>query len=46
MNLPSGCIYRPRCDIAIADCARIVPPPEPVRDEPAHLARCIRVNER
>jgi oligopeptide/dipeptide ABC transporter ATP-binding protein len=46
MNLPSGCIFRPRCDIAIEDCARIVPPPEPVRDEPAHLARCIRVNER
>jgi peptide/nickel transport system ATP-binding protein len=46
MNLPSGCIFRPRCDIAIADCARIVPPPVPVKDEPAHLARCIRVNER
>ena len=27
MNRPSGCIFRPRCDIAIADCARIVPPP-------------------
>jgi oligopeptide/dipeptide ABC transporter ATP-binding protein len=46
MNLPSGCIFRPRCDIAIEDCARIVPPPVPVKDEPAHLARCIRVNER
>jgi peptide/nickel transport system ATP-binding protein len=46
MNLPSGCIYRPRCDIAIADCARIVPPPVPVGDEAGHTARCIRVNER
>ena len=46
MNLPSGCIFRPRCDIAIADCARIVPPPEPVENDPSHLARCIRVNER
>jgi oligopeptide/dipeptide ABC transporter ATP-binding protein len=45
MNLPSGCIFRPRCDIAIEDCARIVPP-VPVKDEPDHLARCIRVNER
>ena len=26
-NPPSGCIYRTRCDIAIEDCARIVPPP-------------------
>jgi peptide/nickel transport system ATP-binding protein len=46
MNLPSGCIYRPRCDIAIADCARIVPPPIQVGIEADHTARCIRVNER
>ena len=26
-SLPRGCIYRTRCDIAIEDCARIVPPP-------------------
>jgi peptide/nickel transport system ATP-binding protein len=45
MNLPSGCIFRPRCDIAIAQCAKIVPPAVPVKDEPAHLARCIRINE-
>jgi oligopeptide/dipeptide ABC transporter ATP-binding protein len=43
MNLPSGCIYRARCDIAIADCAKIVPPPVPVGSAPAHWARCIRV---
>ena len=45
MNLPSGCIFRPRCDIAIENCAKIVPPAVPVKDEPAHLARCIRINE-
>ncbi len=45
MNLPSGCIFRTRCDVAIADCARIVPPPSPVNDDTAHRARCIRVNE-
>ena len=46
MNLPSGCIYRTRCEIAIADCARIVPPPITVGAEPDHWARCIRVEAR
>jgi oligopeptide/dipeptide ABC transporter ATP-binding protein len=46
MNLPSGCIYRTRCDIAIEDCARIVPPPVQVGAEPGHWARCIRVGAR
>jgi peptide/nickel transport system ATP-binding protein len=43
-SLPSGCIYRTRCDIAIADCARIVPPP--IELDAAHWARCIRVGSR
>ena len=43
---PSGCIYRARCDIAIEDCARIVPPPVEVGGEPRHRARCIRVGAR
>ena len=45
-DLPSGCIYRTRCDIAIADCARIVPPPVEVGGDAAHQARCIRVGSR
>jgi oligopeptide/dipeptide ABC transporter ATP-binding protein len=45
LHPPTGCIYRPRCNIAIADCARVVPPPLPVNGEPGHIARCIRVNE-
>ena len=46
LHLPSGCIFRTRCDMAIADCARIVPPPVTVNGEPGHVARCIRVNEK
>ncbi len=45
-NPPSGCIYRTRCDIAIADCARIVPPPVEVGGDADHWARCIRVGSR
>jgi oligopeptide/dipeptide ABC transporter ATP-binding protein len=46
MNLPSGCIYRARCELAIADCARIVPPPVQVGAARGHWARCIRVDAR
>jgi peptide/nickel transport system ATP-binding protein len=45
-NLTSGCIYRTRCDIAIEDCARVVPPPVEVGGDAAHWARCIRVGPR
>jgi peptide/nickel transport system ATP-binding protein len=40
MNPPSGCVFRTRCPIAIADCAAIVPLLEPV--SPGHLKACIR----
>ena len=45
MRLPAGCIYRARCNIAIADCAAIVPPPVQVDGDPRHSARCIRVGK-
>jgi dipeptide transport system ATP-binding protein len=40
---PSGCVFRTRCPYAIARCAEIVPPLEPVGD--AHVAACIRLAE-
>jgi oligopeptide/dipeptide ABC transporter ATP-binding protein len=46
LNPPSGCIYRTRCDIAIAECAKIVPPPVQVRKGSGQWARCIRVETR
>ncbi|HEX6119376.1 MAG TPA: ABC transporter ATP-binding protein [Dongiaceae bacterium] len=46
LNPPSGCIYRARCDIAIAECAKIVPPPIQVRRGSGQWARCIRVETR
>ena len=38
---PSGCVFHPRCPIAIADCKDIVPQLKEVR--PAHEVSCIRV---
>jgi ABC-type dipeptide/oligopeptide/nickel transport system ATPase component len=46
MNRPSGCIYRTRCDIAIPDCAKIVPPAVQVGAASGQWARCIRVESR
>jgi peptide/nickel transport system ATP-binding protein len=40
MNPPSGCVFRTRCALAIAECAKIVPPLEEVR--PGHFKACIR----
>jgi peptide/nickel transport system ATP-binding protein len=40
INPPSGCVFRTRCSIAVADCAHIVPPLVEVR--PGHLSACIR----
>ena len=41
INPPSGCVFHPRCPIAIDDCARVEPPLE--RKAPDHYAACIRV---
>ena len=38
---PSGCVFRTRCPLAIAECAVRVPPP--VETEPKHFVSCIRV---
>ena len=37
---PSGCVFRTRCQFAIADCARVVPPLREVA--PGHFKACIR----
>ena len=39
--LPSGCIYRTRCEYAFDDCAKIVPPSFAVDGDPGHRARCL-----
>lgn len=40
INPPSGCVFRTRCPIAIADCAKVVPPLK--RAEAGQWAACIR----
>jgi oligopeptide/dipeptide ABC transporter ATP-binding protein len=40
-NPPSGCVFHPRCPMAIADCQRVVPEFREVK--PGHWAACIRV---
>src|SRR5262249_56239964 len=40
-NPPSGCVFHPRCPLAIADCSPIVP--EFPTLKPGHWAACIRV---
>ena len=37
---PSGCVFRTRCPIAVADCVEITPPLEPAG--PGRLKACIR----
>ncbi|RMA42314.1 ABC transporter ATP-binding protein [Rhodophyticola porphyridii] len=39
INPPSGCVFRTRCPIATADCAKIVPELKPVGD--GHTSACI-----
>jgi oligopeptide transport system ATP-binding protein len=41
LNPPSGCVFHPRCPIAISDCQGVVPDLREVR--PGHWAACIRV---
>jgi oligopeptide/dipeptide ABC transporter ATP-binding protein len=40
-NPPAGCVFHPRCPLAIADCQRVVPEFREVK--PGHWAACIRV---
>jgi peptide/nickel transport system ATP-binding protein len=39
--LPSGCIFRTRCEYAFDDCANVVPPGFEVANDPGHRARCL-----
>ena len=39
LNPPSGCVFHPRCPVAIEDCSRVVPELREV--EPDHHAACI-----
>ena len=41
LHPPSGCVFHPRCPIAIPDCQGVVPEFREVR--PGHWAACIRV---
>jgi oligopeptide transport system ATP-binding protein len=41
LNPPAGCVFHPRCPIAIADCRRVVPELRLVK--PGHAAACIRL---
>jgi oligopeptide/dipeptide ABC transporter ATP-binding protein len=41
VNPPAGCVFHPRCPIAIPECSQAVPPLREVR--PGHWAACIRV---
>jgi len=41
LNPPSGCVFHPRCPIAIEECKGVVPELREVK--PGHWAACIRV---
>ena len=42
LNPPPGCVFNPRCPIAIDDCSQVVPELREV--EPNHWAACIRAD--
>jgi oligopeptide/dipeptide ABC transporter ATP-binding protein len=41
LNPPSGCVFHPRCPIAVAECRTIVPELREIK--PGHQAACIRL---
>jgi oligopeptide/dipeptide ABC transporter ATP-binding protein len=41
LNPPSGCVFHPRCPIAVDDCRRVVPELREIK--PGHQAACIRL---
>jgi oligopeptide transport system ATP-binding protein len=41
LHPPAGCVFHPRCPIAVAECAQVVPELRQVR--PDHQVACIRV---
>jgi oligopeptide transport system ATP-binding protein len=41
LNPPSGCVFHPRCPIAIDECRRVIPDLREI--SPDHRAACIRV---
>jgi oligopeptide transport system ATP-binding protein len=42
INPPSGCVFHPRCPIAVEDCKHTRPEPREVR--PGHVVACSQVN--
>lgn len=42
---PSGCVFRTRCPMAVADCAGTVPPLRALPGAPARRVACIRIDK-
>ncbi|MFC6885457.1 ABC transporter ATP-binding protein [Actinomadura yumaensis] len=40
INLPSGCVFHPRCPYVMDRCRTEDPPLAPVADDPAHVSAC------
>jgi oligopeptide/dipeptide ABC transporter ATP-binding protein len=41
INPPSGCVFHPRCPLAISECTEVIPPLRPI--SASHDVACIRV---